>query len=47
MGLIQNTVGYFLINYCSQIHLLQSQGHSQGHSSVQRQEQQHDFISRY
>lgn len=26
------------------MHLLQSQGHLQGHSSVQKQEQQHDFI---
>ena len=26
------------------MHLLQSQGHLQGHSSVQRQEQQHGFI---
>jgi len=26
------------------MHLLQSQGHIQGHLSVHRQEQQHDFI---
>jgi hypothetical protein len=38
-------ISFLDLIFIFQIHLLQSQGLLQGHSSVQGQEQQHDFIS--